>query len=82
MKSAWLMVKPEQKRLFEETFKTPLSRFFDGLFGFNVVAFDKKFIKPKKNESTKDAVTRMYGIEASTLVGELLGCLERRYNDK
>lgn len=55
---------------FNDIFGTPLSAFWDCIFGFDVVAFDK-FIRPRKHESTYEAITRKYGDEALTVVATL-----------
>ncbi len=57
---------------FQRVFGVPLSKFWDKQFGFDIVAFDEKFIKPNDNESTKQATLRKYGQEGLDLIVALL----------
>jgi len=56
---------------FQDLFGVPLAMFWDRLFGFDVVKFDGDFIKPKKGESTGQAIKEKYGARAR----ELCECL-------
>jgi hypothetical protein len=71
---AWLYSHPmyKQRALFHTIFGRQLNDFWD-LTGFNIVKFDEQFIKPSVDESTKQAVRRLYGDNAVALVYELIG---------
>ena len=57
---------------FIQTFETPLSEYWDNLYGFDVIKFDE-FITPKAHESTADAVARKYGEPALAIIRGLIG---------
>jgi len=57
---------------FKRIFGTSLHQWVDPLFGFDVIAFDEKFIQPPDGESTAQTIERVYGIEARVLVETLI----------
>ena len=62
---------------FAQVFHRPLKDFWNPTWGFDVIAFDEKFIKPDEGESTNEAVRRKYGNEAVTLVNSLFRSTKR-----
>ena len=58
---------------FHNTFHVRLKDYWDNITGFDVVAFDKKVIMPKPNESTRDAIERRYGSAAVKIIRRLIG---------
>ncbi len=57
---------------FSRIFGVSLAGYWDKMFGFDVVAFNEKFIKSGDNESMAEAVKRQYGAEAVALIKNLL----------
>lgn len=62
---------------FLETFGIPMRTFWPSkmpelLLGFDLVAFDEKFICPHEDESCEEAVRRLFGEEAVELVRQLI----------
>jgi len=57
---------------FVQTFGVSLSKYWNNLTGFDVIAFDD-FIKPRQRESTAQAVKRKYGQAAVNLIHRLIG---------
>jgi hypothetical protein len=58
----------EFKRIFGES----LMNYFSFFFGFDVIKFDEKFIKPNEGESTNQAVERKFGRNAVELCLKLM----------
>ena len=56
---------------FQSTFGVKLSEYFNGLFGFEIVAFDK-YIGTPDGTSLKDYLTEKYGVKACQLVESLI----------
>ncbi len=57
---------------FQDIFKTPLRSYFSPYTGFDIIGFDKKFIRPPEGVSTKEAIIQKYGERAAELVTLLL----------
>ena len=56
---------------FQSTFGVPLSRFWNNLCGFDVVAFND-YLQCPENVSLADHITQKYGNEACNLVEVLI----------
>ena len=56
---------------FHDTFGVRLTVFWDGLFGLNVVAFDR-WVRTPDNISTYEHVTNVYGEDAKVLLSNLI----------
>ena len=56
---------------FKATFGQPLRRFMSSFTGFDVFKFDE-LIRPRKTESTNEAVERMHGAKAVKLVRAII----------
>ena len=56
---------------FSETFLAPLKRFWDNLFGLDIIEFDI-FIGPPDGTSLEEFITDQYGEEAADLIRILL----------
>jgi len=61
-------------------FKTPITWFYNPMFGFDAVRFDEKLIKPNENESTFQAIERKYGAIAAKLIEDLFS-FEKEYGN-
>jgi len=59
-------------REFERIFREPLTQYWHGILGFDVVGFDERIVKSGSG-SVKDAVRQTYGQEAVALIQRLLG---------
>ena len=58
---------------FLKIFGVRLKKFWEGnILGLDIIAFDK-FIDPKDNESTNDAILRKFGQEGLDIIDKLLG---------
>lgn len=68
-------------RKFQDTFGVRLKRYWDNITGFDVIAFDE-VIKPKRNESSMEAVRRQWGDEAVSLICKLIGMKEQKTEEK
>lgn len=62
----------ENKQDFYNSFGVSLEEFFDPITGFDIIKFDKKFIKTVSNESIKDKVFRKFGREGVDIITNLL----------
>jgi len=62
----------KHRREFREIFGIDLNNYYDIIIGFDVIAFDEKFIQPAEGQSTHDKVNEKYGARAVDLVLELL----------
>ena len=58
-------------KLFMDTFGVPLSRFYDNLFGLDIIEFDT-WLKTPDGTSTSDWITTNYGEAAFEMVRDLL----------
>ena len=56
---------------FLNTFKISLDVFWDKLTGLDVIAFDE-WIKPRENENTNQAITRLYGSKGMEIIDFLV----------
>ena len=61
-----------QAREFQEFFDVPLSAYFDGLFGFDVVRFDEEVVRPPDGTSCADEIKAKWGQDAHDLVNTLI----------
>ena len=61
----------EDAERFRSIFGVELKDYWDGLLKLDVIKFDE-FIKPKRNESTAEAITRKYGQDAHNFIRGLL----------
>ena len=57
---------------FRKIFGVELKDYWEGMLKLNVIKFDEEFIKPRKNESTAEAIVRKYGQQAANFVRGLL----------
>ena len=57
---------------FFRIFGIRLSKFWNNLTGFDVIEFDD-WLKPNEDESTAEALLRLYGEEGRNIVQDLLG---------
>jgi hypothetical protein len=58
--------------LFYKIFGVQLSRFWNNMFGFDVIKFDEEFIKPPEGVSTAQEVERKYGEVGLRLIKSLI----------
>jgi hypothetical protein len=56
---------------FQRIFGVSLTSYLNKITGFDIIKFDE-FVRPKKNESTADALRRRWGQEAVNLVRALI----------
>jgi len=56
---------------FESIFNIPLNKFFDNIFGLDIVEFDT-WLNTPDGTSTSDYIINTYGIEANQIIKELL----------
>lgn len=61
----------EDAERFLKIFGVELQPYWEGLLKLDVIKFDE-FIKPRKNESTADAIVRKYGQDACDFIRGLL----------
>ena len=60
-----------QRQHFYQIFKTPISKYWNMLTGFDIFKFDDEFIKPPDGLSCSQAITEKYGKEAADFVSSL-----------
>ena len=57
---------------FRTIFHKTLKDFYDNLFGIDVIELDYNLVKPRENESTKEAIIRKWGQAGADLIDEIL----------
>lgn len=57
---------------FEHIFGVPFNKYFDNIYGFNILAFDDDVTKAPDGKSIEDVVRERYSQEAVDLIWELL----------
>ena len=58
--------------LFWEVFHLDIRKYYDPLFGFDVIKWDEEVIKPADGESTAEGTNRIYGPGASNIITALI----------
>ena len=65
-----------QRITFRKHFGIPIDRYWNQLFGFDIIAFDEEFVKSDaENMSCADMLTKNYGEESTKFVESLLSML-------
>jgi len=71
MKNKWLNITQKDNGMFERVFGVPLKLYFDGIYGFDMVKFEKLFNVPD-SMALSDYIETMHGKKSVELIERLI----------